>query len=59
MTYYLTVYRPADCRGPWHVGPFPTHIAAQHWAETHGLDEWEMEQLLDPAEANGNRAGMS
>jgi hypothetical protein len=44
MTYILSV-------GPWHVGPFPTHIAAQHWAENHGCDEYRMIELDDPAEA--------
>jgi hypothetical protein len=37
--------------GPWHVGPFPTHIAAQHWAERHGVDDYRMIPLDDPAEA--------
>jgi hypothetical protein len=44
MTYILEL-------GPWHVGPFPTHIAAQYWAETHGVDEYRMIPLDDPAEA--------
>jgi hypothetical protein len=37
--------------GPWHVGPFPTHIGAQHWAERHGCDDYTMIPLDDPAEA--------
>ena len=44
MTYILDL-------GPWHVGPFPTHIAAQYWAETHGVDDYRMIPLDDPAEA--------
>jgi hypothetical protein len=44
MTYILDL-------GPWHVGPFPTHIAAQHWAERHGVDDYRMIPLDDPAEA--------
>jgi hypothetical protein len=44
MTYILDL-------GPWHVGPFPTHIAAQHWAERHGVDGYRMIPLDDPAEA--------
>lgn len=44
MTYILSI-------GPWHVGPFPTHIAAQHWAEVHGCDEYRMIEVDDPAEA--------
>jgi hypothetical protein len=44
MTYAIEI-------GPWHVGPFTTHIAAQHFAETHGLDDFRMIQLDDPAEA--------
>jgi hypothetical protein len=58
MTYYLTIHRPADRNGSWFVGPFPTHIAAQHWAESHALDEWDMERLWDPAEAGGRAAGI-
>jgi hypothetical protein len=46
MTYAIEI-------GPWHIGPFPTHIAAQHFAETHGLDDFRMVQLDDPAEAPG------
>jgi hypothetical protein len=46
MTYAIEI-------GPWHVGPFTTHIAAQHFAETHGLDDFRMIQLDDPAEAPG------
>ena len=37
--------------GPWHVGPFPTHQGAQHWAERHGCDDYTMIPLDDPAEA--------
>ena len=44
MTYILDL-------GLWHVGPFPTHIAAQHWAETHGVENYRMIPLDDPAEA--------
>jgi hypothetical protein len=44
MTYILNL-------GPWHVGPFTTHIAAQHWAETHGVDDYRMIAMDDPAEA--------
>jgi hypothetical protein len=46
MTYILRI-------GPWHVGPFPTHIAAQHFAETHGCDDFTLVPLDDPAEAPG------
>jgi len=46
MTYILDL-------GPWHVGPFPTHVAAQYWAETHGVDQYRMIPLDDPAEAPG------
>lgn len=46
MTYILSI-------GPWHVGPFSTHTAAQHFAETHGLDDFRMIELDDPAEAPG------
>ena len=44
MTYALSI-------GPWHVGPFTPHIAAQHWAESHGCDNYRMIELDDPAEA--------
>lgn len=44
MTYILDI-------GIWHVGPFPTHICAQHWAEIHGVDQYRMIPLDDPAEA--------
>jgi len=44
MTYILDL-------GLWHVGPFPTHIAAQHWAETHGVENYRLIPLDDPAEA--------
>lgn len=46
MTYAIEI-------GPCHVGPFATHIAAQHFAETHGLDDFRIIQLDDPAEAPG------
>ena len=46
MTYAIEI-------GPWHIGPFTTHIAAQHFAEAHGLDDFRMIQLDDPAEAPG------
>mgnify|MGYP006276210143 CR=1 FL=1 len=42
--------------GPWHIGPFTTHIAAQTFAERHGMDDFEMLQLDDPAEAPGKLA---
>lgn len=44
MTYILNI-------GPWHVGPFPTHICAQAWAERHGCDDYRMIAMDDPAEA--------
>lgn len=44
MTYILDI-------GIWHVGPFPTHTCAQHWAEIHGVDQYRMIPLDDPAEA--------
>ena len=44
MTYILDL-------GIWHVGPFPTHIAAQYWAESHGVDDYRMIPLDDPTEA--------
>jgi hypothetical protein len=46
MTYILRI-------GPWHVGPFTTHISAQHFAETHGCDDYTLIPLDDPAEAPG------
>lgn len=46
MTYILRI-------GPWHVGPFPTHISAQHFAESHGCDDYTLIPLDDPAEAPG------
>ena len=49
MTYILQT-------GPWHIGPFPTHVAAQHFAETHGIDDFRMIPLDDPAEAPGRIA---
>ena len=39
--------------GPWHVGPFTTHIAATTFAETHGSDDYTMIPVDDPAEAPG------
>lgn len=44
MTYALSI-------GPWHVGPFLTAYAAQHWAERHGVDTWQLVEMDDPAEA--------
>jgi hypothetical protein len=44
MTYILQI-------GPWHVGPFPTHICAQHWAELHGVDDYVLLPVDDPAAA--------
>ena len=44
MTYILDL-------GLWHVGPFPTHYAAQYWAERHGVDDFRLIPLDDPAEA--------
>jgi len=44
MTYILRI-------GPWHVGPFNTHIGAQHWAERHGCDDFTLIPLDDPCEA--------
>jgi hypothetical protein len=37
--------------GPWHVGPFATHRGAQHFAESHGCDDYTLIPLDDPAEA--------
>lgn len=45
--------------GPWHVGPFPTHISATTFAERHGVDDYDMIELDDPAEAPGRMARMS
>ena len=39
--------------GPWHVGPFSTHQAASHFAESHGCDDYTMIPMDDPAEAPG------
>ena len=44
MTYILAI-------GPWHVGPFPTHVSATWWAEVHGVDNYDMVEVDDPAEA--------
>jgi hypothetical protein len=44
MTYSLAI-------GTRHVGPFPTAAAAQYWAETHGVDDWNLVEVDDPAEA--------
>lgn len=46
MTYILRL-------GPWHIGPFPTHTAASHFAESHGCDDYTMIPMDDPAEAPG------
>lgn len=46
MTYAIEI-------GPWLVGPFHTHIAAMHWAESHGVDDWRLREMDDPAEAPG------
>jgi len=39
--------------GPWHVGPFDTHIAATTFAERHACDDYTLIPLDDPAEAPG------
>lgn len=44
MTYILRI-------GPWHVGPFTSHTAASHFAESHGCDDYTMIPMDDPAEA--------
>ena len=36
----------------WHVGPFPTHLAAQDYAERHGCDDYELITLDDPIKAS-------
>ena len=46
MTYILRI-------GPWHIGPFDTHIAATTFAEQHGCDDYTMIPMDDPAEAPG------
>ena len=46
MTYILRI-------GPWHIGPFITHQAASHFAESHGCDDYTMIPMDDPAEAPG------
>lgn len=46
MTYIIRI-------GPWHVGPFQTHLCAQYYAENHGWDDYDMVELDDPAEAPG------
>ena len=46
MTYILRI-------GPWHIGPFSTHTAASHFAESHGCDDYTMITMDDPAEAPG------
>ena len=51
MTHLLRV-------GPWHIGPFLTHSAAQHWAEVHGVDDYDLVELDDPAEAPGRLSKM-
>jgi len=42
LTYIIRI-------GPWHVGPFDTHIDAQDWAERHGCDDYTMVLLDHPA----------
>lgn len=37
--------------GTRHVGPFPTSQGAQYWAEIHGIDDWTLVPVDDPAEA--------
>lgn len=44
--------------GPWHIGPFTTHISAQHFAESHGMDDYSLIMLDDPAEAPARLAKM-
>lgn len=44
--------------GIWHVGPFTTHTCAQHWAESHGVDDYQLVVLDDPAEAPARIARM-
>ena len=44
MTYILRI-------GPWHIGPFNTHTAASHYAESHGCDDYTMIPMDDPVEA--------
>jgi len=44
MTYTLRI-------GPWHIGPFTTHIAATTFAEQHGCDDYTLIPMDDPAEA--------
>jgi len=39
--------------GPWHVGPFNTHIAATVFAERHACDDYVLIPVDDPAEAPG------
>lgn len=51
MTYIIRI-------GPWHIGPFPTHISATVFAEQHGVDDYDMIELDDPAEAPGRMARM-
>ena len=48
MTYILRI-------GPWHVGPFPTHISAQHFAESHGCDDYTLIPHRNKAAADGPR----
>ena len=35
MTYILRI-------GPWHIGPFTTHISATTFAEQHGCDDYTL-----------------
>jgi len=37
--------------GPWHIGPFETHIAATFFAERHACDDYVLIPVDDPAEA--------
>jgi hypothetical protein len=54
MTFTLAI----GTANPWHVGPFVTAAAAQHWAETNGLNDWRLMEMEDPAEAPGILAAM-
>jgi len=54
MTYTLAV----GLNDPWHVGPFLTAAAAQHWAEMNGVEDWRLMEMEDPAEAPGLLAAM-
>jgi hypothetical protein len=39
--------------GPWHVGPFATHRGAQHFAESHGCDDYTLIRPKRPAGSTG------